>query len=204
MADVISVLNRINNELGGEVITIKEYVGMLRSLTKPKFIGNAMFWFEEVRKSDDGGIKWLELNYKRMDSISFDPIKLIEGEDGYAYIEDKYIPLMMQRYGFLARTIKEKPKTDVSVYNVILMKLWFAKHKPDHKVCGIDMSNASGAIILKANTVDRITHPDKFADFCISWMKEHTDHIEKTMKMRGVDYEAEIVAALADTIEKIL
>ena len=84
------------------------------------------------------------------------------------------------------------------------MKLWFAKHKPDYKVCGIDMSNACGVIILKANTGERITHPGKFADFCISWMKEHTGHIEKTMKMSGVDYEAEIVAALADTIEKIL
>ena len=162
-----------------------------------------MFWFEETRKSDDG-IKWLELKYKRMDSSSFDPIKLIEGEDGYAYIEDKYIPLMMQRYGFLTRTIKEKPKTDVSVYNVILIKLWFAKHKPGYKVCGIDMSNACGAIILKANTGERITYPEKFADFCISWIKEHSGHIEKTMKMRGVDYEAEIVAALADTIGKIL
>ena len=196
-------INKVNNELGGEVITIKEYVGMLRSFTKPKFIGNAMFWFEETRKSDDG-IKWLELKYKRMDSSSFDPIKLIEYEDGYAYIEDKYIPLMMQRYGFLARTIKEKSRTNVSVYNVILIKLWFAKHKPDYKVCGIDMSNACGTIILKTNTCERITHPGKFADFCISWMKEHTGHIEKTMKMRGVDYEAEIVAALSDTIEKLL
>lgn len=193
---------RINCHIGREILNWGLYTKIFIKHPEPLFCDGVKFWFEPTKVSK--GVRWLKLKYKIMNSIDFEPITLMEGEEGYAYIEDRHIPLMMQRYGFIANLVKDKKKAEVAVYNVILMKMWFAKHKPDYKVCGIDISNACGAVILKVNTADRITHPGMFAEFCISWMKEHAGHIEKTMKMEGVDYEAEIVAKLAETIKKIL